>query len=64
MPLKPGTSNKVKSENIKETMDSYSSSGKIGTSAPKTRRQALRQAIAVAYSKARGGKKRAKSGKK
>lgn len=53
MPLKSGSSNKVKSANIKEVMDSYKTSGKIGTSRPKSRRAALKQSIAIAYSKAR-----------
>lgn len=53
MPLKAGKSNKVVSSNIKEVVDSWKTSGKIGTSTPKTKQQALKQAIAISVSKAK-----------
>ena len=42
--------------NIKEIVDSWKTSGKIGTSTPKTKQQALKQAIAISVSKAKGKK--------
>lgn len=56
MPLKSGKGSH--SYNVKELMDKYLSSGSIGTSHPKSKKKALAQANAIAYSKERGGKKR------
>jgi ABC-type sulfate/molybdate transport systems ATPase subunit len=58
MPLKKGSSQKTISANIKEILDSYSKTGKIGTSKPKSRAAAQKQAIAIAESEARRNKKK------
>ena len=55
MPLKKGRSKKTISSNIKEIMHSYKRKGSIGTSHPKSAAKARRQAIAIAFSKARKG---------
>ena len=52
MPLKKGKSNKVVSSNIKELVESYKSKGSIGTSKPASVGAAVKQAAAIAYSKA------------
>lgn len=61
MPLKSGKSKKVISSNIKEVVDAYKSSGRIGTSKPKSKAAAVKQAVAIAYNKA-GATKKAKGG--
>lgn len=61
MPLKKGKSKKVVSENIKEIMHSYKKTGKIGTSKPKSKKQALKQSVAISYDKAGLSKKNKKS---
>jgi len=53
MPIKKGKSKKVISTNIKEIMNSYGKTGKIGTSRPKSRDAALKQAKAIALASAR-----------
>jgi hypothetical protein len=58
MPLKKGKSKKTISGNIKEVVKSYEKKGTIGTSKPKSKAKALKQAVAIAYSKA--GKSRKK----
>jgi hypothetical protein len=58
MPLKKGRSKKTISKNVKELVDTYKSKGKIGTSKPKSKKAAIRQAVAIAYSKAGKGKKK------
>lgn len=55
MPLKKGTSKKAVSSNIKELMSSYKKKGKIGTSKPRSKKKAQKQAVAIALSTA--GKK-------
>jgi hypothetical protein len=61
MPLKKGKSNKVISFNIKELVDAYKTKGKIGTSKPASKAKAIKQAVAIAYSKAgKGNKPKAK----
>lgn len=60
MPLKSGKSKKVISENISETMRSYKKKGKIGTSRPKSKAAAQKQAVAIALSKAGVPKKKGK----
>lgn len=52
MPLKKGRSKKVISSNIAEMVRSFKSTGKIGTSKPKSVGKAAKQAAAIAYSKA------------
>ena len=61
MPLKSGKSKKVMSSNIKELVNDYKSSGSIGTSKPKSKAAAVKQAVAIAYNKA-GATKKAKGG--
>ena len=51
MPLKSGKKNV--SSNIKELMDTYKSSGKIGNVTPKNKKHAAKVAAAIAYKKAR-----------
>jgi hypothetical protein len=52
MPLKSGLSQKTISKNVSELMRSYKKKGKIGTSKPKSKKQAQKQAVAIALSKA------------
>jgi len=53
MPLKNGKSRKVFNSNIEELLHSYKEDGTIGTSHPKSMKQAQKQAVAIAYSKAK-----------
>lgn len=46
--------------NIKELMETYEKTGKIGSSRPKTKKKALEQALAIAH---RQQNKREKTGK-
>jgi hypothetical protein len=62
MPLSKGKSQKTISGNIGEMVRSYKESGKLGTSRPASVRKAVKQAAAIAYSKA--GKSRTKRGSK
>ena len=52
MPLKSGTSQKTIGKNVSELMKPYKKSGKIGTSKPKSKKAAQKQAVAVALSNA------------
>ena len=58
MPLSKGKSQKTMSKNISEMVRGFKESGKIGTSRPANTRKAVKQAVAIAYSKA--GKSRMK----
>ena len=58
MPLKSGSSQKVIQENIRELVNSWKKTGKIGNSRPENEEEAIRQATAIAYAKA--GKSRDK----
>lgn len=60
MPLKKGSSQKTISANIGEMVGAYKEKGKIGTSKPKSKAAAVKQAAAIAYAKA--GKTRKKDG--
>ena len=60
MPLKSGKSKKVISKNIKELVNTYEEKGKIGTSKPKSKAAAIKQSVAIAYSKAGKSKKKGK----
>lgn len=51
MPLKPGKTNKVVSENVSEMMGSFKKTGKLGTSMPKSKKAAQKQAVAIALEK-------------
>lgn len=53
MPLHEGSSQKTISSNIKEIMDAYKKKKKIGTSHPKSKKEAIKQAAAIAYRKSR-----------
>lgn len=52
MPLDEGKSQKTISNNIEKLMKEFQSTGKIGTSTPTNADKALRQAQAIAESKA------------
>lgn len=58
MPLKKGKSKKTISKNIKKEMNKYKKTGKVGKSKPASKKKAVKQAAAIAYSKA--GKKKDK----
>jgi hypothetical protein len=57
MPLKKDKSKKIMKENIKEIVKSYKKTGKIGTSRPRSKDKAVKQAVAIAYSQQRRSKK-------
>jgi|688.fasta_scaffold2276892_2 hypothetical protein len=61
MPLKKGSSQKTISGNIGELVRTFKKSGKIGTSKPKSKEAAVKQAAAIAYSTA-GKSRKMKSG--
>lgn len=52
MPLHSGSSNATKSKNIKELVHKYERTGSIGTSHPKSKKKATKQAVAIAMQKA------------
>jgi hypothetical protein len=58
MPLKSGKSQKVVSANIKELVDKYKAKGTIGTSHPKSKKAAIKQAVAISLSKAGRSRKK------
>ena len=62
MPLKKGSSQKTISTNIGEMVRDYKKDGMIGTSKPKSKAAAIKQAAAIAYEKAGKAKKMAKGG--
>lgn len=53
MSLSAGSSPKTRSTNIKEMLHAFKQTGRIGNSKPGNMRQAVRQAAAAAYRKAR-----------
>jgi len=53
MPLKKGKSKKVFRSNVEDLLHSFKQNGTIGTSHPKSMKKAIKQAVAIAYSKAR-----------
>ena len=55
MPLKAGKSQKTISKNIQEMMRSFEKTGRIGSTRPMNKKEALRIAQAAAFSKARAG---------
>lgn len=57
MPLSKGKSNKAVSKNIQTMVDDYQRSGKIGSSKPASKAAAIKQATAIALSKAGRSKK-------
>lgn len=52
MPLKRGKSNKVVSANVQTLVDDWQAKGRIGSSRPKNKQAAVKQAVAIALSKA------------
>ena len=52
MPLRKGSSQSAVSSNIKTLVDEWKTDGSIGTSHPATKKKAIRQAVAIAMSKA------------
>ena len=62
MPLKKGSSQKTISKNIGTLVRDFKETGKIGTSKPKSKSAAVKQAVAIAYDKAGKAKKMAKGG--
>ena len=52
MPLKKGSSKSVVSSNIKTLVDDWKRDGSIGTNHPPTKKKAVKQAVAIALSKA------------
>lgn len=56
MPLKKGSSKKTISSNIGTLIGDFKESGKIGTSKPASKAKAVKQAVAIAYSKAKPAK--------
>lgn len=61
MPLKKGTSRATVSANIKELVDDWKHDGSIGTSHPRTKKKAIKQAVAIALDTARRSRKRSAS---
>lgn len=53
MPLKKGKSRKTVSANIRKLVHEYEDTGAIGTSKPKNKRKAVKQAVAIALDQAR-----------
>jgi hypothetical protein len=52
MPLKKGSSQSTVSSNIKTLVDDWKKDGAIGTSHPKSKKKAIKQAVAIALTKA------------
>lgn len=62
MPLKKGSSQKTISGNIGEMVTKYKETGSIGTSKPKSKAKAVKQAVAIALSTAGKSRKMKKGG--
>lgn len=52
MPLRKGSSQSTVSSNIRTLVDDWKQDGSIGTSHPATKKKAIKQAVAIALSKA------------
>jgi len=52
VPLRRGSSQSVVSSNIKALVDDWTKDGSIGTRRPPTKRKAIKQAVAIALTKA------------
>ena len=52
MPLRKGSSQSVVSSNIKTLVDDWKKVGSIGASHPPTKEKAIKQAVAIALTKA------------
>ena len=59
MPLRRGSSQSVISSNIKTLVDNWQQDGSIGASHPPTKKKAIKQAVAIALSKAGKSRKTA-----
>jgi len=57
MPLKTGKSQKAVQSNVAELIHKYKKTGKIGSSKPKSKKAAQKQAVAIALSQAGKSKK-------
>ena len=53
MPLTKGRSRSAFESNVRELMHAYKAKGKIGTSRPRSKRKAVKQAVAIAYAERR-----------
>lgn len=60
MPLKSGSSQGTISHNIREMVDSWKRRGKIGNSRPRSKKAAIKQAVAISLKKARKSSSRNK----
>jgi hypothetical protein len=52
MPLRKGASPSIVSSNIKTLVDDWKKDGSIGTSHPASKKKAIKQAVAIALTKA------------
>jgi hypothetical protein len=52
VPLRKGSSQSTVSSNIRTLVDDWKQDGSIGTSYPATKKKAIKQAVAIALSKA------------
>ena len=52
MPLKQGRSRKTVGSNIKKLVHEYEDTGHLGTSHPASKKKAVKQAVAIALTKA------------
>ena len=52
MPMRKGSGQSVVSSNIKTLVDDWKKDGSIGTSHPMTKKKAIKQAVAIALTKA------------
>ncbi|MDE2102902.1 MAG: hypothetical protein KGL39_37000 [Patescibacteria group bacterium] len=53
MPLSKGASNATRKANIKEVVQNYEATGKIGNSRPQSPQKAVKQAVAIGYAEQR-----------
>jgi hypothetical protein len=58
MPLIKSKSKSAFKANVKELVDTYKEKGKIGTSKPKSKKAAVAQSVAIAYSEKDKAKKK------
>jgi hypothetical protein len=61
MPLKKGRSDKTVGSNIKQLVHEFEDSGRIGASHPASKKKAIKQAVAIALTKAGRSRKQATS---